>query len=297
MSWFAVTLGVVVVVSVAAIALFTTAYLRSPDRALKRKRQRRRHDQMELLERLRETTCLEARQPTWSGSEVEELLVAGRTRQAVAAAEAAYADATGDAHALTLARALICCGEWAAAEQLLSGDFSGELALDADYLRARTRYQQHEEVARRGASADSAGIPRILCPYELLLIKLEGERRHSGESAALWLAGATDTTLPAGEIDRLLTEHFGVYEDALGTFGLVAETTGTWAEPRYHAARLGIKLGLIERGRALLESIEEQMEASPDRFLFERELAELRDPSRAGQRWELGQGRIELRVL
>jgi hypothetical protein len=74
-----------------------------------------------------------------------------------------------------------------------------------------------------------------------------------------------------------VTSHFSSYYDSLEKMCRAVEAEPGFAEALYHTARLAVKVGFVDLGRRLFEAIEPLMEATPELFYYERDLAQLRD--------------------
>jgi hypothetical protein len=120
-------------------------------------------------------------------------------------------------------------------------------------------------------------VPSMITPFEMFILQLERQRRLSDRAASIWLAGIGDNTLTHDDILTLVTTHFGSYFDALERFMCAVEREPQFADALYHTARMVLKVGFIDEGRALFDRIEPLMESSVERTTYRRDLAALRD--------------------
>jgi|GEM_PF-5791575 len=214
-----------------------------------------------------------------ASADVEARLLSGDRAGAVAAAERAVAEDPRDAGAaLLLARALVGSGELDAAAQVVDrADSLGAQGPMFDYLVSRVACGLIERA--QGETPADGALPPLVTPFEMLVLQLERQRRLSDRAAAVWLATATgdNETLGHEQIRELVVHHFESYYGALGGFIDAARGAPAFADALYHAARMALKVGFIDDGRALLEAIEPLMVTSSERQYYHRDLAALRD--------------------
>jgi hypothetical protein len=224
------------------------------------------------------TPTVEVETATPADAPIARALAAGRPAAALAAAEARIGDAPEDGAAhLALARALLAAGQPLAAEAaarraeaLGAGGPRLALALGLAGYAARAAR------APTLAGGEPAYAP-LLSAYELFLLELERRRRTGERAAALWLAGLGEHAVPGEDLLAVVVEHVTALADALGRVLDAAEAEPALLEARYHAARLAVKLGLIEPARALFEALADAMGGHPEEAAFRTDLAVIRD--------------------
>jgi hypothetical protein len=210
---------------------------------------------------------------------VEARLFAGDPDQALTHAEQALADHPSDprAHVL-MARTLFFCDQLAGCGA--EADKARALGADdptLDYLECRVEHLQWiRRVHPKNVDVQSSLVPPLVLPFEKVVLKLERHKRLSAKDASVWLTDKASATLSAEEIRLLLSEHYASYYRTLERLLSLAEQDPAFADAQYHAARLALKVGLVEEGRQLLFAIETLMENSLERAPYARDVAHVR---------------------
>jgi hypothetical protein len=279
----AIVLAIVVLGGALGVALFTTWYLRRraapgwPPELVARR--------AALGERL---TALPARIAGATGLPIEEgdgeeaaviaALATGRVGAALRAAEALVVDRPDDPRAyVLLARALLPSQEPIAAEAAARRAWAlGARGAAVEHVLGLAGHRARIERAPRPTGTDSP-YAALLTSYELFILELERRRRAGQHATDLWLAGLGHGTVPATDLHAAVIEHVAAYCDDLEHLLAAAEADPSQLEASYHAARIGVKLGVIEPARAVFEALAPRMGGRLEDAAFARDLAILRD--------------------
>lgn len=233
---------------------------------------------VDLAPRIEEATRAFIAAPPWQPSSVDDApataaaieaaLIANDRRRALELAESMLASAPDKPSTrVWLAWALVANGQPTAALDQLR-DASGVLAT---YVRARAAHLQFEHAA--GARDP---IPPLVTTADLAVVTLA-----SGRGAATWLKGTTEVELSAGQARAAVAEHRELTARCLAQ-GLDALESGPgFADAAYFVARLAVKAGLLEQGRALFDALAPRMQGRPELDAFERDRKDLADPASA----------------
>jgi hypothetical protein len=238
----------------------------------------------ELAARLASATRAFVGAPPWqpatapdapaAAAAVEAALIAREPRRALEIAETALAsspspDPDGPSR-VWLAWALCANAQpRAALDQLAkAGEPAGALAA---YVAARAAHLHFEH----GHGAVGA-VPPLITTGDLAVVTL-----GRGRGGAAWLTGATDVQLSAAQVTAAIAEHREVTARCLAAALDALDLAPGFADAAYLAARLSVKAGLIDHARALFEAVAPRMLGRPDSDAFERDRADLADPTRA----------------
>jgi hypothetical protein len=199
---------------------------------------------------------------------IEAALIANDRTRALDLAESMFAAAPDRTSSrVWLAWALVANGQPAAA----LGQLSSQPDALAIYLRARAEHLQFEHAA--GAREP---VPSLVTTADLAVVTLA-----SGRGAATWLQGTTEVQLSANQARAAIAEHRELTARCLAkALDALAAQPG-FADAAYLVARLAVKAGLIEQGRALFEALVPRMPGRPERDAFERDRKDLADPANA----------------
>ncbi len=275
-------IGVFVAVVSIAIALWTTHYLRRERTALPPRLAEQRSDIRSALDKLIDqvptsAALLDDQFPVHSQTDaVVAKLLGDNPRGALAEAERVLADLGADPRAhLLVARACLAANELDAAKQQVArakdlGDRSPMLR----FIEARLLVLSHlRGVHQDNAEIGESPIPNMITPIELLLLSFEKQRSLGGAGSGVWLP--EHGQISDEEIAAMVATHFAIYYESIE--GLIAAATEVrgFSDALYHVARMALKIGFAERGRALFGAIEPLMESSPDRREYRRDVAQL----------------------
>jgi hypothetical protein len=304
----AAALALVVLLTSALIVAVTLRYLRAPAIALPPELVQRRRALREALHHVierapsrRPLVATEVPSSPVAGV-VEARLLAGEPQLALEQAEAALvSDPLHPGSCLLLAKSLLYCDQIdTAMTQLERARSMGADGPLVDYLSGRLGHLRWVRRAHRGhPSVASSLIPPLITPLEALVAQLERHRRSSSRATDLWLASGpstggggqsgarpTDRTLNPDQLSQILVEHYSSYFESLSLLLSAAQAEPSFGDALYHAARLALKIGLIDEGRTLLEKIEPLMGDSLDREAYQADLAEIRGLGTLGEeRW------------
>jgi hypothetical protein len=141
----------------------------------------------------------------------------------------------------------------------------------AGYVAVRAAHLLFEH----GHGATGA-VPPLITTGDLAVVTL-----GRGRGGAAWLTGATDVQLSAAQVLAAIAEHREVTARCLAGALDALDVAPGFADAAYLAARLAIKAGLVAEARALFDALTPRMLGRPDADAFERDLADLADPTRA----------------
>ncbi|HSR96908.1 MAG TPA: hypothetical protein VLM79_07660 [Kofleriaceae bacterium] len=207
---------------------------------------------------------------------IEAALIARDPRRALETAETALASSPSpdrDGSRTWLAWALCASAQpRAALDQLAKAGAPGESrdAL-ARYVAARAAHLLFEH----GHGASGA-VPPLITTGDLAVVTL-----GRGRGGATWLTGATDVQLSASQVSAAIAEHREVTAHCLAGALDALDLAPGFADTAYLAARLALKAGLVAEARALFDALAPRMLGRPDGDAFERDRADLTDPTRA----------------
>jgi hypothetical protein len=119
-------------------------------------------------------------------------------------------------------------------------------------------------------------VPPLVTTADLAVVTLA-----SGRGAATWLQGTTEVQLSANQARAAITEHRELTARCLAKALEALEAQPGFADAAYLVARLAVKAGLIEQGRALFDALVPRMQGRPERDAFERDRKDLADPANA----------------
>ena len=116
----------------------------------------------------------------------------------------------------------------------------------------------------------------------------DGEQAHRGaplltRAELTVLAGERSRRAAAADGSPAFSDHLRRGQSALARVLDAAETRPTPLAPVHAAARLAIKVALIDEGRALLEQLAPLAAGNPDAAEIDRDLRQLRDDDIAGE--------------
>ena len=199
---------------------------------------------------------------------VESALIAGDARRALAIAETAVAAAPDDRTTrVWLAWALCANAQPGAALDQLAVAAADRDAL-ALYLAARAEHLRFEHVA--GATGT---MPPLVTTADLAIVTLA-----RGRGAPAWLQGTREAQLSAAEVRAAIAEHRVVTARCLARALDALALAPGFADAAYLVARLSIKAGLVDSGRAMFDAVAPAMTGRPDADAFARDRADLADP-------------------
>jgi hypothetical protein len=216
---------------------------------------------------------------------IEAHLYAGEPRQALAAAEAAVADAPQSpaAHVL-LARALLYCDALVpAAAEVARARQLGARELLLDHVEGRVEHLLWVRRVNPGnPEVQQALVPPLVTPFDRFVLKLARQQQVAPADAAVWLAGAESggepghsTTLDPETVKLLVQQHHEAGAKSLELLLCAAERAPGSAELVYHAARRALQTGFVPEGRQLIDRLEPLMTESPEREAYLRDRADL----------------------
>jgi len=204
---------------------------------------------------------------------IEAALIARDPRRALETAETELASSPSpdrDGSRIWLAWALCASAQpRAALDQLAKVGEPGDAL--GRYVAARAAHLLFEH----GHGAIGA-VPPLVTTGDLAVVTL-----GRGRGGAAWLTGATDVQLSAAQVLAAIAEHREVTARCLAGALDALDLAPGFADAAYLAARLAIKAGLVAEARALFDALTPRMLGRPDGDAFERDLADLADPTRA----------------
>lgn len=224
--------------------------------------------------------------PTWSPSsvadahgaaaDVEAALKREQHAEALALAEHAVAAAPRDPQAnLLLAWAAVVGGHanaaGAAVYKLQAAAKLGVLGPLGDYVAARARHLIFEQ---RAGATDA--VPPLITAGDIAVVALA-----RGQGGPMWMVGEVELGLDGEQARAAINEHrletLACLQQVLGA----ATAEPTFVDAVYWVARLAIKAGLVDDGKALLGLLAPRMMGRPDAAAFARDMAALADPTAA----------------
>ncbi|HPH66329.1 MAG TPA: hypothetical protein PLF40_11310 [Kofleriaceae bacterium] len=225
-------------------------------------------------------------EPSWSPSSVasahgtaagvEAALKREQCAEALALAEHAVAAAPRDPQAiLLLAWAAVVGGHanaaGAAVYKLQAAGQLEALGPLGGYVAARARHLVFEQ--RAGATE---AVPPLITAGDVAVVALA-----RGQGGPMWMVGEVELGLDGDQARAAINEHRLETLACLQQVLDAATAEPTFVDAVYWVARLAIKAGLVDDGKALLTLIAPRMVGRPDAAAFARDLAALADPTAA----------------